>query len=228
MKTTFKIFLVFVLMFGLAMAAGTASAKKKKKPVYSGFLGDYPKFERGAKGGVDWVYLKKGVDFKVYDKVMIDQVVFYFKPDAKYKGIHPDEIKQLSDAFHQSMVDALGKKYPLVDKAGPGVLRIRFAITDVVPSKPGLNTVTSIVPVGLAISLIKKGITGSHTFVGQASVEVEFLDSQTNERLAAAIDTKTGKKYKIIKGAKKWGHAKDAFKFWSKRLRKWLDDVHEK
>ncbi len=28
--------------------------------------------------------------------------------------------------------------YPLVDKPGPDVLRIRFAITDIVPSKPAL------------------------------------------------------------------------------------------
>jgi hypothetical protein len=57
-------------------------------------------------------------------------------------------------------------------------------------------------------------------------MEAEFLDSQTNERLGAAIDTKAGEKYKVVKGMDKWGHAKDAFNFWAKRLRIWLDEVH--
>ena len=57
-------------------------------------------------------------------------------------------------------------------------------------------------------------------------MEFEMLDSQTNERLAAGIDTKAAEKYKVIKGLSKWGHIEDAFEFWAKRLRHFLDNVH--
>jgi hypothetical protein len=178
----------------------------------SGFLEKYPKFNEGPKGGADFVYMKEGVFFGAYDKIMMDHVVFYFLDDSKYKGIHPDELKELGDAFHRAMIEALRDRYPFVDTPGPGVLRVRFAITDVTASKPALNTITAIVPVGLAVSAVKKGVTGTHTAVGSG--------------LAAVIDTKSAEKYKIEKGMSKWGHAKDAFRFWAKRFRSWLDAQH--
>ena len=67
-------------------------------------------------------------------------------------------------------------------------MRLRIAITDVNASKPGMSAVSTVMPVGLAVSIIKKGITGTHTGVGRASMEVEILNSTDNERIGAAID----------------------------------------
>ena len=53
--------------------------------------------------------------------------------------------------------------------------------------------------------------------------EPEFLDSLTNERLAAAIDTFNGSKKN---GFSKLGATKEAFEFWGKRLRVTLDKAH--
>jgi hypothetical protein len=223
MKSNLKIFLSSVICFALTMTSGYAEEEVK----YSGFLTDYPEFKPDPKGSLDLVYLQEGVDFKSYNKVMFDHVLFLVKDDAKYKGIHVDELRQLADSFHMAVVDALEGAYPLVSEPGPGVLRIRVAITDVKASNPFLNTITTILPTGLAISTIKRGLTGTHSFVGESSMEAEFLDSQTNERIGAAIDRKAAAKYKVIKGLRKWKHAEDVFKFWAKRLRKWLDEVHE-
>ncbi len=221
MKTTLRIVLVMMIGFALMMNTGCSTTTKG-----SGFLSTYSGFKPGPRGGADWVYLKENVDFKSYDKIMMDHVVFYFRDDVKYKGIHADELKELADAFHKAMAEALQDAYPFVDKPGPGVLRVRAAITDVVASKPALNTVTSVIPIGIAVSTVKRGVTGTHSFVGQASMEAEFLDSRTNERLAAVIDTKAGEKYKVVKGMSKWGHTKDAFNFWAKKLRERLDEFH--
>jgi len=221
MKNTLKIIFVLGISFVLAMTTGCAT----QKTAHSGFLENYPVFEQGPKGGVDFVYLKKDVDFRSYDKVMMDHVVFYFSDSAKYKGIHANELKEVADTFHKAFAEALANAYPLVDKPGPGVLRIRTAITDLVPSKPGLSGVTTVIPIGLAISIVKSGAGGGHTGVGQASMEVEFLDSMTNERIAAAVDTKPGDK---LEGFTKWGAAKGGFEFWAKRLKTWLDQIHGK
>jgi hypothetical protein len=222
MKNALRIVLVMVMSYTLILATGCAPKIK-----YSGFLQDYPEFEKGKKGGVRLVYLKKGVDFKAYDKVMVDHVVFYFSKDSKYKGINSDELSKLADAFHKAMADALKGGYPMVKEPGPGVLRIRFAITDIKASRPILNTISTVMPIGLGISIVKRGLTGTHSNVGGASMEVEFLDSQANERVAAAIDRRAAGKTRVIKGMTKWGHAKGVFGFWAKRLRRWLDEVHE-
>jgi len=206
-----------VVMLLLALALGCAGTTKQQ---YSGFLGDYPDFKPG-KEGFDLVYIKEGINPRKYKKIMMDQVVFYLSEQAKDKGIRPEEIKELADAFYTAFIGELGDEYRFTDRPGPEVLRIRAAITGLEPSKPALTTVTTIIPTGLAISAIKKGITGEYTGVGNTSMEVEFLDSQTNERLAAGIDTYPGSK---ISGFTKWGSAKEAFEFWARRLRSRLDE----
>jgi hypothetical protein len=87
---------------------------------------------------------------------------------------------------------------------------------------------STVIPIGLAISIIQRATTGMHTGIGQAAVEAELLDSETNERLTVAIDSKAAEKYKVIKGISKWGHVKAAFDFWAKRLRAFLDEADGK
>ena len=214
MEKAFKGVIVLA-MVGLLM--GCAS---QEKVGYSGFLGNYPQFEKGA-AGIDKRYLKPGVFFMNYHKVMMDEVVFYFHDSADYKGISPSELKELSDEFHKIFVETLGNL--LTDKPGPGVIRMRVAVTDLEPSKPGLSAVTTVVPVGLAYNLAKKAGGGEYTGIGSASMEVEFLDSMTNERIAAAVDHAPGGKMDMGE----LSAIKSAFEFWAKRLLLFMDSLHE-
>jgi hypothetical protein len=226
MRNVFRLVLIMVVGFAMTVASGCAS--KQVKPTYSGFLEEYPDFQPGPEGGADLVYLKEGVDFSVYKRVMIDRVVFFFRDDAKYKGIHADELQALSGAFHREMAYALrgAGAYPSAEEPAPDVLRIRFAITDVVQSKPSLQAFSFIMPPALVASSIKKSQEGSHIGVGQASMEAELIDSMTNERIGAVIDTKAAGQFELTDKRTTWEHTKNAFRFWAQRLRKWLDEVH--
>ena len=215
--------LVVLMSFSLITTIGCRSKVKQ-----SGFLTDYPQFEKGPSGGADLVYFKEGVDFKSYDKIMMDQVEFYFSEDSKHKGMNADTINKLSDAFHKAMVKALKDEYPFVSEPWPGVLRVRVAITKVKSAIPVVASISTVMPIGLALSTVKKGVTGTHMNVGGATMEAEFLDAQTNDRVAVVIDERTGKKYKVQDGLTKWGYTKDVFNFWAKRLRKFLDEAHGK
>ncbi len=212
---------VLFLLAGFMLVVATSHAEQQAK--YSGFLEDYPAFQPGPRGGVDLVYIKEGVAFKKYKKIMFDHVVFYLKEDSKYKGIQAEEMKELADSFHLAAVKALEGAYPIVGEPGADVLRVRVAITNIEPSNPAKSAVSTVLPVGLAISTLKKGVTGKHTGVGGAGMEAEFLDSLTNERLAAAIDQKSGSK---LSGLSKFGAVNEAFEFWSGRLRTFLDNAH--
>ena len=125
---------------------------------YSGFLGDYYRYlHPGPEGGAKEHWMKPGVMFGKYNKVMVDSVIFYFADDSEDKGIDPNEMKELSDGFNQAIVAAFKDKYPIVADPRPDVIRLRIAITNIKKSKPGVSAVTSVVPVGLAVSLVKKG-----------------------------------------------------------------------
>jgi hypothetical protein len=203
MKTTFKIVLVIITGFVLTMS--TACSQKKVQF----FHGGYPDFRPGPPGGADLVEIKEGVDFKAYKTIILDAASFHFESGAQYNVISPLEMKELREAFHKAFVDALKGAYPLVKQPRPDALRVRVVILNVVP-------------------LIQDASSDVPFSVGGASIKAEFLDSMTNERLGAVMDTKTGYKNKAVKSMDEWEHTKDVFKFWAQRLRNWLDTTHGK
>ena len=81
---------VLAVIFIFSFVTGCAKPAVEQ----SGFLDNYTNLEQGREDGVDKVYFKEGVDFKKYNKVMMDHVVFFFSDDAKYKGVHPDDAER--------------------------------------------------------------------------------------------------------------------------------------
>jgi len=160
----------------------------------SGFLHDYSTLTRNDPMKiVDWLYIKEDTDWKSYNKVMLDDVVFFIASDADYKGFEAKELAELGEAFHKAFTINLAGATEFTDNPGPGVLRIRMAVTNLKPSNPITGTVTTVVPIGLALSMVSRGVTGSHIGMGSVAVEAELLDSQSGEVLAAMIDEKMEK-----------------------------------
>ena len=184
---------------------------------YSGFFGNpsiYDLLKPGPEGGAKLRWMKEGVDPRNFDKFMVDSVIFFLADQADYKGIDPQEMKDLCDAFNKELAAAFKDKYPIVSEPGPRVARIRIAITNIKPSRPGVSTVTSIIPVGLGLSLVKKGATGGWSGSGETCMEVMVLDSLSEEIVYLAVDER---KAEFEQRFSKWGSATDAFKLWSEK-----------
>jgi hypothetical protein len=212
--------LAAVIGFVLMVSTGFAA-----EPKYSGFLGDdYKNLQPGPEGGVKMRWMKPGVMFGKYNKFMVDSVIFFFADDSEYKGIDPNEMKELADGFNQAIVAAFKDKYPIVTEPGPDVARIRIAITGVKASKPGVSAVSSVLPIGLAFSLVKKGAAGSWSGSGATSAEMEALDSLTNDVILAAVDDRSAA---FTERFSKWGSAQEAFKFWAERMVAFIDNTRD-
>jgi len=206
--------MVFLLM-GVMIFTGCATTSKSSEP-QSAFLGEYSKnLKPGEEGEAKLVWIKPGVDFTRYKRVMVDYVIFVFAADSEYKGIDASELKEIADTASLALVQALQKEFPVVAQAGPDVLRIRVAITDLKQSKPVLSGVTSVVPVGLAVSLVKKGSTSGWSGSGATTAAMMVLDALTNEVLAAGVDEKSAG---FTERFSKWGSSEDAFEFWGERV----------
>jgi hypothetical protein len=189
----------------------------------SGFLGDqYKNLSPGPEGGAKMRWLKPGVDFGKYNKVMLDSVVFALAGDAENKTIDPEVMKDLQEKCNLALVNAIKEKYPIVTEPGPDVARIRIAITGIKPSSPGLSAVTSVVPVGLAISLVKKGSSGSYTGSGATNAELMGLDSMSNDVIIVAQDETTAG---FTERFSKYGSVEDSFKYWGEKIVKFLDEA---
>jgi hypothetical protein len=230
MQTSVRTILAVVV--GIALVTFTIScastgSQSKGAPAEAqkvGFLGDFAKYlQPGPEGGAKMRWLKPGVDFGKFNKVMLDSVIFFFADQSEYKGIDPQAMKELADACDLQVVNALKGTYPIVAEPGPDVVRIRFAITDLEQSRPVLSAVTTVVPIGLGISILKKGATGSWTGSGATGAELMAIDSMTGDVIAVAQDKKTAG---FSERFSKWGSAEDAFKFWGERLKLFLDQAH--
>jgi hypothetical protein len=205
-------------------STGTQTKKAEAAAQTEGFLdGYYKDLQPGPEGGAKMRWLKPGVDFGQYNKIMLDSVIFYFADDSENKGIDAQDMKELADACNQQIVDVLKGSYPIVAEPAPDVLRLRFAITDLKQSRPVLSAITSVVPIGLGISILKKGATGSWSGSGATSAELMALDSMTNDVIAVAQDEKSAG---FTERFSKWGSAEEAFKFWGERIKLFLEGAH--
>ena len=103
------------------------------------------------------------MDLRRYRRVMVDEVQFYLKQGAVEQGIQASELKDLADTFHRAVFEALGNAYPLTGEPGDDVLRIRLALTHIETSDPAVSGLTTVLPVGLAMSVANRTTTESYT-----------------------------------------------------------------
>lgn len=217
-RITPKFLFTSALAASLAMAACTPITQTRDVEA-TGFLGDYSQLKPGNEGEALKIYVNPNYQqtCKTYDKVMIDPIKIWVAKDSNLISVSTDDRQAMVNHLHGAMVSELGKEYTIVNKAQPGTLRIRAAITEAEGSWVALDTLSSFMPQMLVLSKMKELATGTASFVGKASGEVEITDAVTGERIAAAIDGMAGAKSTIgVTG--KWDDVNRIFDDWAGRL----------
>ncbi len=207
--------LIFLCSFGCSPAAEqtptgeTLSDAPPAKLVPSGFLSDYSKLSPSKvpehKGA--YVYRNKSKYLGIYKIVMLDPVKVHLRPGAEGRKQSPEKLQELAKFFEAKLRENLGDSFPVVDSPGWGVMRIRAAIVDATPTNP-----------------LSKGMNAPPV-VGTAGIELEVLDSVSKEQLAAAVDSRPGKWYRLRNLTEDDGFAKDLLGEWAILLRDGLDDA---
>ena len=176
---------------------------------------------KGKEGRAILVYINPSANWTKYTKVQLVPVQFWKSDDPKSPLGKMDTAtrQRLVDLLHTSVVDELKKDYQIVGEGGPDVLVIRGAITEARHAKPVIDLVSSAYPPLKILSLAKESLTGTGIGVGVVTVEVELLDGQTHERLAAAVDRRSGTQALQSKFDGTWGDVKLSFDWWAQRLR---------
>lgn len=205
------------VLAGLTCGCLTTYQARQANP--SGFLGDYSQFREGRDGEALLVYINAKSDFKSYNKILLDPVRIYAAKDSGLGKLSKEDLQRLVNYLDATLREHLKGDYTFVDAPGPGVMRVRVAITEARGAKVLMDTFSTLMPIGLALSEVKNLATGSHTAVGSVGIEAEALDSMTQDRLFGAVDERVGRKItgKLDK-LSKWRTANDAFDYWADRL----------
>jgi hypothetical protein len=161
------------------------------------------------------VYVNPNADFRKYTQIMVEPVTVW--NSAETATVPHKEAQRLADDLDDALRLALFADFTLVERAGPGVMRLRAAITEAEGSWHVHDAVASRFDKEMKAA---KGTpsTATRDFVGKAGVEAEVLDALTGERLLAAVDRRAGARSIKLKDST-WEDVREAFDFWAERLR---------
>lgn len=199
-----KLNVMVVIVVLMAMFCGCEEERQTR----TGFLSDYSQIR--SVSDTSYRYIKPGA-LRGYSSFIIEPVVIHFHSGSKGGNISRKDLSHLRQFMYSELRNAISNKYRIVTTPGPGVAKLRVAITDIKKSK----TMQNLMPI--------TKIAG--TGLGGASMEAELLDSQTGAQIAAVVETQSGNRLSF-EGLSKWGDAEAVMKGWAKRFRKRLDEAH--
>ena len=75
-------------------------------------------------------YARPGADLSAYDKIMIQPVRVATTSGGEAEAIAAKDYDRLDRQFRSAVVEAVGRTYPIVGEAGPGVLLLETSILD--------------------------------------------------------------------------------------------------
>ncbi|HVY82383.1 MAG TPA: DUF3313 family protein [Steroidobacteraceae bacterium] len=175
--------------------------------------------------GLDTVYLREGVSFAKYKRVMLDPVEVSFDKNwdprrgsaASLESVDPaaiqrDLAKLARDVFRRELEKKGG--YPLVDTPADDVLRVRARIVDLYINAPDTRTASP-----TRVYVIN---------AGEMTLMAELYDSVTNTLLARVSDRQRGlerglNELQIANRVTNTAEADRILTGWARRLRDALD-----
>jgi hypothetical protein len=203
-----------MIIFLPAIIGCYALSQNRSAPT-SGFLKDYSTLREGQGDEPLMVYVNREVNFHIYDKVIIDPVSIIFSQDSDMAKITDADRQKMANYFFAVLEQNLSDQYIITSKPDSLTLRLRFALTDIKQSQVVMDTVSTVLPIDSAMNQIAYTTTGAHTLLGDVNAEMEILDAMTGQRLAAAVDSRSG----VL------NNVKEACDYWAKRVTQRLDDM---
>src|SRR4051812_45909959 len=209
-----------VVCCGVAIVLSACTSAGKAKP--AGFLRDYSQLTKSKSDDrAQLTYVNAHADFTKYRMILIEPVTVW---DAGGEALPSrDQAQLLADDLDDSVRITLGQDYKIVNEPGPGVMRLRAALTESEASWHVRDNVASRFDKELSAAKPPPS-DATRSFVGRAGVEAEMLDSATGERLLAAVDRRAGER-RAVAAAKEWDDVHDIFELWSNRLRRRLAEL---
>ena len=177
--------------------------------------------------GIDLAYARPGATLAGYNKVKIDPVEVAFRKDwdptrtgsnLKLRAEDRERIRTgVAQIVREELVKALEAKggYPVVDAAGPDVLRVRASIANLYVTAPDTR---------------EAGI--SRTYVvsaGEMTLVMELFDSETGQVLARVVDRDEARGtggLSISNSVMNAGEAQNIASRWARILRNGFDKAH--
>jgi hypothetical protein len=214
-KTLVEKCLIVASILLLLTGCGVGSYQARSVDTVNSPLVNPSIFKEGSGDQALYRYVKPNLNIKQYSNIIVDPVMV--QKDGELDKDELANYQTLANNAYVYLTQELGKDYHIVKIPEPNTLRVQLAIIDADSSKPVRNTLSTILPIGIAVSVIKYGATGKQSGVGEITTEMKITDANTGELLGAALDRRVGGK-ELSKLWSSWDNADDALQYWAKRL----------
>lgn len=212
-----------VLLAQLCLMAAASA-----QPIDSGFFEDYSRLEPTDASGLSYMYARPEWEQIVSEArtLVIPQPEIFLAADSKYKGIKPDNMKELADLLRSSVFVALADAYQIADNPGPDTLVLRIAVTNMnLKKKPRMPVVGWLPPAYIAGSAKRKWLNdfADNMLLTEAVIEMEIVNGETGEILGQLL-AELGDR-RAAEGFSSWEELQAATMLAGRRLRCRLDNA---
>lgn len=202
-------------LVALLLLVAACAARRPRTPAdMSGFLDDYSLLRPGTTGEVAMVYRNPKAEWTSYQAVLLEPVTLWRSGRKSLDAVPEEDLLRLVDDLEGAVRRRLGEGFRMVDAPGPGVMRIRLAITEARASDPILDVLRAHARANQAPA------TGplhpeTRRFIEHAAIEGEIRDANTDALLAAGVDRRRREGAQPIDT---WAEVDRAIDFWAERV----------
>ena len=211
-----------IVLVCLAIVCSCATSKQAKKVEGSGFMSPdiYAMMEDGNRDDLEAArrYLAKDVDWRKYNKIILDPIILFTGPQKEEEFSHEDTQKILDYFFHKlhkAIED--NPDWQIAQAPGPETLRWQGAVIDLGKSHVTMGAISTYIPqVGLIVS-VSTMAADKPAFTGELGIEFKVTDSSTGKIVAAGMDKRYGGK-KMGKGTDSWQDVFNIMDYYAKLM----------
>jgi hypothetical protein len=207
--------LAAVALVAVLWTIGCAQTREAHSIASEGFLSEreWALMQKNENPPPELEYINRSVDWTQYQGVMVDSVSLWKSTDKE--KISPEDQQTILDYFYAALHRELSQVGNVVDRPGPGIARLRIAITDAQGANVPGRVATTLVPQLRILTSAGGLVSDASVTVGEAGIEAKLTDSMTDRLLACAADRRIGQK--SFKGmTDKWSDIKAAIDLWTK------------
>lgn len=220
-----NIILLICLVQGLFACASTEKPKAKSE-----FLKSYTHFKPSPRASETWISTTSQFDYQrfiAYQHIAFAPIEIW---SSKKQQLNIPDIKK-QEAITQYFEDAISKRLKgnkqIVRPGTQGALLVKMAITYIDERSPELEAL-DILPFRIVMNggeLAYLAATEQKVVIGKATVEVEFVDEDSNQGIAAAIISNTTGEMHVKDNDHNIDTAKAILDNWAERLHNALNGI---
>jgi uncharacterized protein DUF3313 len=137
------------------------------------------------------------VEWRNYNKVLIEPVVIYRGPDQQFGDMSEADKASLASYMQTQFAEKLSHRFTLVNHRAPNALRVRLTLTGAAINMPVLGTLSRFDVAGMVYNGVQTVRDGEGSLTGSVIYAVEIFDAATSRLLGAFVTRQYPSPYNI-------------------------------